>query len=78
MIDSRSGDISRVTNSRLASFLTTAGIIVAGIILVILFREPINAFGVDLMIRYGQQLAGADTSPLPPDFDAHLAAIGYR
>jgi hypothetical protein len=30
------------------------------------------------MVRYGQQLAGADTSPLPPDFDARLGAIGYR
>lgn len=51
------GDTSRESNNRLTSVLATIGIIVAGIILVVLFREPINAFGVDLMIRYGQEWA---------------------
>jgi hypothetical protein len=30
------------------------------------------------LIRYGRQTAGAEATPLPPDFDAHLEAIGYR
>ena len=57
MVDDRSGDTSREPNNRLTSVLITVGIIVTGAILVGLFREPINAYGVDLMMRYGQEWA---------------------
>ncbi|HUV29998.1 MAG TPA: alkaline phosphatase family protein [Acidobacteriota bacterium] len=39
----------------LSSVVITIGIILTGLILVGLFKEPINAFGLDLMTRYGQQ-----------------------
>ena len=57
MVDGPPSDTSIEPNSRLTSILATVGIIVAGAILVGLFREPINASGVDLMIRYGQEWA---------------------
>ncbi len=55
MVDGLPSDTAREPNNRLTPVLTTVGIIVTGAILVGLFREPINAYGVDLMMRYGQE-----------------------
>jgi len=41
--------------SGLAPILYTAGIILAGVIVVGIYQEQINSFGTDLMTRYGQQ-----------------------
>lgn len=40
-------------NGGLISVLITAGIILAGIIIVAIFREDINGYGIELMHRYG-------------------------
>ncbi|MFH2035751.1 MAG: VTT domain-containing protein [Candidatus Zixiibacteriota bacterium] len=42
------------TNCRFFSFLATAIIIIAGIVIVFLFRKQVNAFGIEMMTRYGQ------------------------
>jgi membrane protein YqaA with SNARE-associated domain len=48
---------SRVTTRSLVSLATTAFLILSSIVIVWLFHEEINAFGLDLMTRYGNRWA---------------------